>query len=117
MHLATGAFTAIDRSLCSPNIRMDIDFMVESDSYGSNNFPIILKIGISLPDSLPRWNFSWTDWVQFDHLCKENLTLDTIELHEELIVLFVDILCNITKSCMARTTAKQKKRCKPWFNT
>ena len=57
------------------------------------------------------------DWVQFDHLCKENLTLDTIELYEEPIVLFTDVLCSIAKSSMPRTTAKQEKRCKPWFNT
>ena len=54
--------------------------------------------------------------MQFDHLCKEHLTLDTIELYDEPIVLFTDVLCNIAKSCMPRTTAKQKKRCKPWFN-
>ena len=27
--------------------------MVESDSYGSDHFPIIKKIGVSLPDALP----------------------------------------------------------------
>ena len=117
LHPVTGTFTAIDLSLCSPDILMEIDFMVESDSYGSDHFPIVLKIGISLPDSLPRWNFSRADWVKFDHLCKVNLTLDTIELYEEPIVLFTDILCSIAKSCMPRTTAMQKKRCKPWFNT
>ena len=42
---------------------MDLDFKVESDSYGNNHFPIVLKIGVSLPDSLPRWNFSRADWV------------------------------------------------------
>ena len=83
----------------------------------SDHFPIVLKIDISLPDSLPRWNFSRADWVKFDHLCKVNLTLDTIELYVEPIVLFTNILCSIAKSCMPRTTAKQKKRCKPWFNT
>ena len=41
--------------------------------------------------------------------------LDTFELYKEPIVLFT-VLCNIAKSCMPRTTAKQKKR-KPWFNT
>ena len=117
LHPATGTFTAIDLSLCSHDILMEIDFMVESDSYGSDHFPIVKKISISLPDSLPRWNFSRADWVKFDHLCKVNLTLDTIELYEEPIVLFTDILCSIAKSCMPRTTAKQKKRCKPWFNT
>ena len=117
LHPATGTFTTIDLSLCSPNILMEIDFMVESDSYGSDHFPIILKIGVSLPDALPRWNLNRADWVQFDHLCKEKLTLDTIELYAEPIVLFTDALCIIAKSCMPKTTAKQKKRCKPWFNT
>ena len=117
LHPATGTFTAIDLSLCSPDILMEIDFMVESDSYGSDHFPIILKIGVSLPDALPRWNFNRADWVQFDHLCKEQLTLDTIELYDEPIVLFTDVLCDVAKSCMPRATAKQKKRCKPWFNT
>ena len=55
--------------------------------------------------------------MKFDHLCKENLILDTIELYEESIALFTDIVCTIAKSCMPRTTAKQKKRYKPWFNT
>ena len=91
--------------------------MVESDSYGSDHLPIVFKIGISLPDSLPRWNFSRADWLKFDHFCKVNLTLDTIELYEEPIGLCTDILCSIAKSCMPRTIAKQKKRCKPWFNT
>ena len=49
LHPATGTFTAIDLSLCSP----EIDFMVESDSYGSDHFPIILKFGVSLPGALP----------------------------------------------------------------
>ena len=38
-------------------------------------------------------------------------------MYGEPIVLFTDILCSIAKSCMPRTTAKQKKRCKSWFNT
>ena len=33
---------------------MEINFMVESDSYGSDHFPIILQIGVSLPGALPR---------------------------------------------------------------
>ena len=38
-------------------------------------------------------------------------------MYAEPIVLFTDVLCIIAKSCMPKTTAKQKKRCKPWFNT
>ena len=74
LHTATGTFTAIDISLCSPSICMEIDFMVESDTYGSDHFPIILQICVSLPDALPRWNFSRADWAQFVHLRNEKLT-------------------------------------------
>ena len=43
LHPVTGTCTTIDLSLCSPNIRMDLDVMVQSDSYGSNHFPIVKK--------------------------------------------------------------------------
>ena len=116
-NLATRTFTAIDPSLCYTDILIEIDFIVETDSYGSDHFPFVLEIGISLSDSLHRWNFNRPAWVKFDHLCKENLTLDIIELYQEPIVLFTDIVCNITRSGMPRTTEKQKKHYKPWFNT
>ena len=57
LHPATGTFTSIDLSLCSPDILMETDFMVESDSYGSDHFAIKKKFGVSLPDALPRWIF------------------------------------------------------------
>ena len=78
LHPATGTFTAIDLSLCSLKIRMDIDFMVESDTYDSDHFPIVVNIGVSLPIHYP-----------------------------------VEILVGLT-GC---NLIKQKKRCKPWFNT
>ena len=48
--------------------------------------------------------------MQFVHLCNDKFTLHTIELYEEPIVLFTDVLCNIAKSYISRTTANQKKR-------
>ena len=47
--------------------------MVESDSCGSYYFPIVLKIGVSLPDVLHRLNFNRAAWVQFDHLGKNDI--------------------------------------------
>ena len=44
--------------------------MVESDSYGNDQFPIIFKISVSLPGA--QWNSNRAEWVKFDHLCKEN---------------------------------------------
>ena len=116
LHPASGTFTAIDLSLCSPTIFTDVNFRVASDSYGSDHFPIILEIGVSLPDPLPRWNFRRADWVHFIQLCREKLTLDTVEMYEEPIVVFTDMLCNIAKETIPRSVTKPKKRCNPWFN-
>ena len=115
MHPATGTFTAIDLSLCSPDILMEIDLMVESDSYGSDHFPISFKIGVSLPDALPRWNLNRVDWVQFDHLCKEKLTSDTIELYAEHIVLFTDLL--LLRGVCQKPRQNRRNAGKPWFTT
>ena len=41
LHPATGIFTAIDLSLCSPDILKEIDFMVETESYGSDHITIV----------------------------------------------------------------------------
>ena len=78
LHPSTGIFAAIHLSLCSPNICMEIDFMVESDSCGSDHFSYCLKIEFCFPIYYP----AGIDWVQFDKLCEEKLTLDTIELYE-----------------------------------
>ena len=59
------------------------DFMAESDYYGIAYFSIFLKIDVSLPDVQHSLNFNRAGWVHFDHLCKEKLTVDTIELYEE----------------------------------
>ena len=37
LHPVLGTTTAIDLSLCSPNIRIEIDFLVESESYSSDH--------------------------------------------------------------------------------
>ena len=76
--------------------------------YGSDHFPIIKKMGVSLLYALPRWNLNRATWVQFAHSCKEKMTLDTIELYDEPIVLFYDILCNTAKSFMPRTTSNRR---------
>ena len=44
LHPDTGTFTGIDLSVCSLDILMVIDFMVKSDSYGSDHFHIIKKM-------------------------------------------------------------------------
>ena len=116
LHPGSGTYTAIDLSLCSPNLLLEVQFKVEEDSFGSDHFPIILNVGISLPDTLPRWNFKRADWEHFHNVCNENLTINSVDMYDEPITVFTDVLCNNAKLAIPMSTPKQRKRCKPWFN-
>ena len=41
LHPATGSFTSIDLTMCSPSLFMDFTWRVEEDLHGSDHFPII----------------------------------------------------------------------------
>ena len=116
LHPGHGTFSAIDLSLCSPAIYTELSFQVASDTFGSDHFPIILEYGIALSDGIPRWNLSRADWSKFDELCSEQLTIDSIEMYDEPVVVFTNILCDIARQSIPRSEPKQRKRCKPWFN-
>ena len=72
--------------------------------YGSDHFPIIILY------LLFRFlmHYSVSIGLTGNNLiiiCKYKLIIDTIELYDEPIVLFTDILCNISNRCMPITIA------------
>ena len=48
-HIQTGTFSIIDLAICSPDCFMDFSFEVTDDLYGSDHFPIVYKVGTSIP--------------------------------------------------------------------
>ena len=115
MSPATGSLSALDLALCDPSVFLDFQFSVESDTYGSDHYPIILKSNCPQPEGFPRWKFRRADWELFKHLCSTDLTEDI--LHEaDPVAIFSDKLFNIAKQAIPMTTSKPKKVCKPWFN-
>ena len=56
LHPATGSFSAIDLSLCSPTIFMDFQWEVSRDQCGSDHFPIFIKTLVpQVEDRTPNW--------------------------------------------------------------
>ena len=43
IHPATGSFSAIDLSICSPSLFMDFNWVVHDDLCGSDHFPTFLN--------------------------------------------------------------------------
>jgi exonuclease III len=115
MSPATGSVSALDLALCDPSVFLDFQFTVESDSYGSDHYPIILKGKCPQPEGFPRWKFKKADWELFKHLCFTDLT-DDILYEADPVAIFSERLLHIAKQAIPMTTPKPKKVCKPWFN-
>lgn len=74
MHAPTQSFSAIDLSLCSPSLFNAVQWSADSNPYGSDHFPIVLKYlsNVNAISTRPRrWKLSRADWGLFEE--KANL--------------------------------------------
>ena len=89
LHPATGSFTSIDLTMCSPSLFMDLTWREEEDLYGSDHFPIILESHYHPLDNRPtKWQFHKADWNLFKDLCLEAFLQDNLDgcLHLETFI-------------------------------
>jgi len=84
IHPATGSLSNIDLTLCSPSIAIDFSWNLQSDTYGSDHFPILLST--NKPTScqyLQYWKINKADWPKFSQSCEHSidnniLTIETL---------------------------------------
>ena len=75
LHPASGSFSAIDLSICSPSIFMDFKWEVYNDQCGSDHFPVFLTSTEPLPqERIPKWQLYKADWPKYNNLCSVHLT-------------------------------------------
>jgi len=61
LHLPTGSKTAIDLSITSANLYLDLDWSVEADLFGSDHYPITIKPTVQYQEDKPaRFNYNKT---------------------------------------------------------
>ena len=117
LHPATGTYSAIDLSLCSPSLFTDFSWKVYDDLLGSDHFPILLQEhGPPLQHRVPRWKLHKADWALFQHLCEERLKPDVFKNCEDPAELFSDLLHDIAKAAIPQSSTKPKRANKPWFD-
>jgi len=74
IHPATGSSSAIDLSICSPDIFLDIQWKTLEDLYGSDHYPISISYGSTETSSaIPSWKLRKADWPSFSREAKEQL--------------------------------------------
>jgi hypothetical protein len=118
IHPANGNMSAIDLSLCSPNVFMDYSWEVHEDLCGSDHFPTFLHFnGVGNIERVQTWKFNKADWPEFQNNCSIHLTTDLMEKDEENKVdIFTLSLEFLARSTIPKTSTTPKKLNKPWWN-
>jgi len=118
IHPANGNMSAIDLSLCSPNLFIDYSWKVHEDLCGSDHFPTFLHFnGVGNVDRVQTWKFNKADWPEFQNNCSIHLTTNLMEDDQENKVdIFTLSLEFIARSTIPKTSATPKKLNKPWWN-
>ena len=117
LHPATGSLSAIDLSMCSPSVYMDLEWSVHDDQCGSDHYPIIINIGQSaIEDRVPKWQLHKADWSEFYNLCLTGLTWQQFLDTSDPLSTFQNILLSIATQCIPKSSSSSRVKSRPWFN-
>ncbi|GFY39598.1 putative tick transposon [Trichonephila inaurata madagascariensis] len=64
-HSPTQSFSAIDLSICSPSLLLDLTWSVLGNSLGSDHFPVVISYTTPITCATlrqPLWKFDQADW-------------------------------------------------------
>ncbi|GFY78235.1 CCHC-type domain-containing protein [Trichonephila inaurata madagascariensis] len=67
-HSPTQSFSAIDLSICSPSLLLDLTWSVLGNPLGSDHFPVVISYATPIACATlrqPQWKFDQADWETF----------------------------------------------------
>ena len=117
IHPATGSFSAIDLSICSPSLFLDFKWEVHDDLCGSDHFPTFLH-STNKQDSgyIPKWKLKKANWSEFRQLCELELTPEfVVKIKEDSDETFTSTLHSIAEKTIPKTSTVPRKLHKPWW--
>ena len=104
---ATGSYSSLDLTICSPGIFPQFTWKVCDDLHGSDHFLIqVSEVGPSVQQCPQRWKLHKVNWEQFRVQCEQSI-------HPEL---FTSLLYSAAEKSVPRTSTNPKHPNKPWFN-
>ncbi|GFQ71437.1 RNase H domain-containing protein [Trichonephila clavata] len=92
-HSPTQSFSAIDLSICSPSLLLDLTWSVLRNPLGSDHFPVVISYATPIACATlrqPRWKFDQADWETFR--TQADITKDMVSFAsiDEACSLYVD---------------------------
>ena len=120
LHPASVSATAIDLSLCDPDLYLEFTWRVNEDLCSSDHYPIFIESNNSIVEErVQHWRLHRADWEAFQQSCGESLTISQFENEEGVDdprALFTAKLHNIADKSIPKTSTVPKKLDKPWFD-
>jgi exonuclease III len=117
LHPATGSFSAIDLTLCSPTVFMDLQWSVGKDQCGSDHFPIFVEVNSpDIENKNPKWLLHKADWTRFQELSAVTINREVFENGSDLISSFATSLTEVALETIPKSSTNSKHVHKPWFN-
>ena len=117
LHPATGSFSSLDLTICSPENFPDFNWKVDDDLHGSDHFPIqISEVGPSIQECPERWKLHKANWEQFRINCEQSIHPNAFDDCENPAELFTSLLYSAAEKSIPRTSTNPKHPNKPWFN-
>lgn len=117
---ATGGTSAIDLTIVSSALSIELLWDVCEDLHGSDHWPVVLKEVINEPvQREPRYIYERADWNSFKNLTDMNGTEYEL-IHDdsdvnELIAHYNEIIIQAADQCIPKTSGKERAKTVPWW--
>ena len=115
LHPATGALTAIDLSICSPQLFLNFQWDTDDDLHGSDHYPIIINSTTPQAEiKPPKWQFHKANWDTFKSHCEDKVKPGAFENSADQLEAFSNTIYAIAESCIPRSKTSTQRVEKPW---
>ena len=117
LHPATGSYSSLDLTLCSPEVASDFIWRVDDDLHGSDHFPILLsEVGPFIQQHPARRKLHKANWEQFEICCEQSIDLSAFHNSESPAELFTSLIYSAAEKSIPRTSTSPRHPNRPWFN-
>ena len=109
LHPATGSYSSLDLTICSPGFFPDLKLKVVDDRHGSDHFPIqVSEVGPSVQQRPERWKLRKANWEQFKVQCEQSFHPNAFEVCKNPAELFTFLLYSAAEKSIPRTSTDPK---------
>ena len=109
--------SAIDLSLCSPEIHLDFNWSVDEFLHGSDHFPIHLRYARNIPtDSIIKWKEKEADWAKFQEDFDLSQDFESFESHIDAYDYFTSATLKSAETSIPKTKGKPRRPAVPWWD-